>query len=69
MARAPEMTGSDASASRKWESDGGSIAGSPDIALPDGVIAITVTQYRVGPYIYTSLEDALAQHRRQLRTE
>ena len=37
----------------------------PEGVLPDGVIAETVTQYRVGPYRYTSLADALAQYRRQ----
>lgn len=38
-------------------------------ALPEGVTAETVTRYRVGPYRYTSLADALAQHRRQAASE
>lgn len=33
--------------------------------LPEGVTAELVTRYRVGPYRYTSLADALAQHKRQ----
>lgn len=33
--------------------------------LPDGVIAVNAVQYKVGPYTYSNLDDALAEHRRQ----
>jgi len=32
---------------------------------PEGVTAVTVTHYRVGPYTYTSSEHEMAQYRRQ----
>jgi hypothetical protein len=48
-----------------WESEGGALAPRDNPALPDGVTAIMVTHYRVGPYTYTNLEDAMAQYRRQ----
>lgn len=35
------------------------------IDLPDGVIAVNTVQYKVGPYTYSNLDDALAEHRRQ----
>lgn len=33
--------------------------------LPDGVTAVNTVQYKVGPYTYSNLDDALAEHRRQ----
>jgi len=48
-----------------WESEGGALTPQSSHLLPDGVTAITVTQYRVGPYIYTNIEDAMAEYRRQ----
>lgn len=35
------------------------------IDLPEGVIAVNTVQYKVGPYTYSNLDDALAEHRRQ----
>ena len=35
--------------------------------LPEGIIAVTSTRYKVGPYSYSRLEDALAEHGRQSR--
>ncbi|MCK0099648.1 hypothetical protein MWU38_09660 [Qipengyuania sp. S6317L1] len=52
-------------ATRQWESERGSMKPAAPSALPDGVTASTITQYRVGSYTYTSLDDALAEHRRQ----
>lgn len=52
-------------ATNEWENEGGSVKPIPSPALPEGITAVTVTQYRVGPYRYSSLEDALAEHRRQ----
>ncbi|MHA6318384.1 hypothetical protein ACXYN8_12085 [Altererythrobacter sp. CAU 1778] len=46
-----------------WESEGGSVI--PATPLPDGIIAETATQYRVGPYVYSRLDDAMAEYRRQ----
>lgn len=36
--------------------------------LPDGITAITVTSYKVGPYNYGRLADAMAEHHRQQTT-
>ncbi|GGC31396.1 hypothetical protein GCM10011371_18530 [Novosphingobium marinum] len=52
-------------ATRQWESEGGSLS-SREEKLPEGIQAVTVTHYRVGKYSYTNLEDAMAEHRRQL---
>jgi hypothetical protein len=52
-------------ATNEWENEGGSVKPIPSPALPEGITAVTVTQYRVGPYRYSSLEDALAEHRRR----
>ena len=49
---------------RKRESEGGSLSSS-EASLPEGIQAVNVTHYRVGNYSYTSLEDAMAEHRRQ----
>ena len=35
------------------------------IDLPEGVIAVNTVQYKVGPYTYSNLDDALAERRRQ----
>ncbi|WP_268888711.1 hypothetical protein [Erythrobacter rubeus] len=35
------------------------------VSLPEGISAVSVTHYRVGSYTYTSLDDALAEHKRQ----
>ena len=48
-----------------WESEGGSFQVNPPVSLPDGITAVTSVQYRVGPYSYSRLDDALAEHRRQ----
>ena len=48
-----------------WESEGGALASPDNPVLPDGVTAVTVTHYQVGPYTYTNLDDAMAEYRRQ----
>lgn len=48
-----------------WESEGGALEPNPALTLPEEVIAVTSVHYRVGPYSYARLEDALAEHRRQ----
>lgn len=48
-----------------WENEGGALASPDKPMLPDGVIAIPMTHYRVGQYTYTNLDDAMAQYRRQ----
>ncbi|MBB3989099.1 hypothetical protein [Croceicoccus naphthovorans] len=53
------------SATREWESEGGSLQAPPPTPLPDGVTAVTSVHYHVGPYTYSRLEDALAEHDRQ----
>ena len=50
---------------RQWESEGGSLS-SREAPLPEGILAVSVTHYRVGRYSYTNLDDAVAEHRRQL---
>lgn len=48
-----------------WESEGGALSSHNPAILPDGVTAIPVTNYRVGPYTYSNLVDAMAEHHRQ----
>lgn len=48
-----------------WESEGGALEPKPAPTLPEGIIAVTSVHYRVGPYSYARLEDALAERRRQ----
>lgn len=54
----------DAPATHQWESEGGSLT-SRQAPLPEGILAVSVTHYRVGKYSYTNLDDAMAEHRRQ----
>lgn len=49
-----------------WESEGGSLKAAPPAELPEGVVAVTSVHYRVGPYSYSRLDDALAEHDRRL---
>jgi hypothetical protein len=51
-------------ATDEWENEGGTTH-TPIPQLPEGIVVVTATHYMVGPYRYTSLEDALAEHRRQ----
>jgi hypothetical protein len=37
--------------------------------LPDGITAVMATSYKVGPYSYSRLEDAMAELHRQIRAE
>lgn len=48
-----------------WESEGGALKPKPATDLPEGIIAVTSNEYRVGQYRYTNLDDALAEQRRQ----
>lgn len=52
-------------ATGEWENGGGALALDNRTLLPDDVIAVQVTHYRVGQYRYTDLGDAMAQHHRQ----
>lgn len=52
----------------EWESEGGSLEPQSPPSLPEGIIAVTSVHYRVGPYSYSRLEDALAEHGRQSAT-
>jgi hypothetical protein len=54
-----------AQATNRSENEGGAVEPIPSPVLPEGITAVTFTQYRVGPYRYSSLDDALAEHRRQ----
>lgn len=51
-------------ATRKSGSEVGSLR-SREASLPEGIQVVNVTHYRVGKYSYTSLDDAMAEHRRQ----
>ena len=51
----------------EWVNEGGSLKSNTATQLPEGVIAVTSTRYKVGPYSYSRLEDALAEHGRQSR--
>ncbi|WFL78289.1 hypothetical protein P7228_04280 [Altererythrobacter arenosus] len=48
-----------------WESEGGALKPKPATDLPEGIIAVTSNEYRVGQYRYTNLDDAMAEQRRQ----
>jgi hypothetical protein len=63
----PDAPPVEATGAGRWEGDGGSLSPHGSDALPDGVTATSMTHYRVGPYSYTNLDDALAEHRRQTR--
>ncbi|MGI9374598.1 MAG: hypothetical protein ACR2PC_00675 [Tsuneonella suprasediminis] len=47
-----------------WESEGGSLD-PPQVPLPNGVTTDIIRQFYVGPYVYTDLALALAEHHRQ----
>lgn len=49
----------------EWESEGGSLKADPAAQLPEGIVAVPSVQYRVGPYSYARLEDAMAELDRQ----
>ena len=65
MSIAPIMPNPDQPGTGAWESEGGSLKPDTPAALPEGIIAVTSVNYRVGPYTYSRLEDAVAEHRRQ----
>ena len=65
MSQAHEVPSSKAQTTNEWENESDSVTPIPSLELPEGVTAVTITQYRVGPYRYSSLDDALAEHRRQ----
>ncbi len=66
MSFVPTAANPDQSGTGEWESEGGSLKQDPAGPLPEGIIAVTSTHYRVGPYSYSRLEDALAEHRRAI---
>ena len=51
---------------RDWENEGGALK-QPEVptGLPKGITAVPSVHYRLGPYSYLKLEDALAEHDRQ----
>jgi hypothetical protein len=51
-----------------WESEGGSIAPTPDI-LPSGITMMLRPEYRVGPYAYGDLALAKAELSRRKRED
>ena len=65
MVGSPTAAMADQSGTARWESEGGSLKRDRPGTLPAGVTAVTSVHYRVGPYSYSRLEDALAEHRRQ----
>ena len=48
-----------------WENEGGSLDHPHQPILPAGVTRIVTVQYRVGRYLYSNLESALAELSRQ----
>lgn len=65
MTSAPTRPAAAWSEAGAWESEGGALEPVADQLLPDGITAEVSMRYRVGSYIYTRREDALAEHRRQ----
>ncbi|VVS99123.1 hypothetical protein [Erythrobacter sp. EC-HK427] len=51
----------------QWESEGGALKPGMPIPVPEAILAVTTVQYRVGPYSYSRLEDAMAQLERLSR--
>ena len=51
-----------------WENEGGALK-QADVptGLPEGITAVPSVHYRLGPDNYLKLEDALAEHDRQLK--
>ena len=48
-----------------WESEGGALKPKPATDLPERIIAVTSTEYRVGQYRSPKLDDALEEQRRR----
>lgn len=69
MGRASKMRIGETAATRVWENEGGSIRRDPALSLPDGITAVTVMHYRVGPYVYSRLDDARGEARRRSRAD
>lgn len=65
MSLIPEVGAPDQPGTCAWESEGGSLKPNAATRLPEGIIAVTSTHYEVGPYSYSKLKDALAEHSRQ----
>lgn len=53
----------------EWEDEGGALAAAERVRIPPEIEAVTVTRYRVGPYTYSTLADAMAQYRRVLSAD
>lgn len=51
----------------EWENEGGAIK-SPAASVPPGVTLAYLPQYYVGPYVYSDLALAVAEHGRQARS-
>lgn len=72
---ASEPKAASARAVDSWEDEGGALhtnaSGKPaaPVKVPSGVVAKTITEYRVGPYVYQDLDLAVAEHLRQLSAE
>lgn len=52
----------------EWENEGGAITASA-MTLPHGVTMTLAPQYHVGPYVYSDLALAVAEHDRQAGAE
>ncbi|QUL39131.1 hypothetical protein [Erythrobacter sp. JK5] len=65
MSSASRTAGSGKRDTGEWESEGGSLGPDAPARLPDGITAEASMVYRVGPYSYSRLDDAMAEHARQ----
>lgn len=65
MSRDRELPSDTAEVTRQFENEDGSANSVTPPVLPQGITAMTITQYRVGQYTYTSLDHALAEYQRQ----
>ena len=61
----PTRASSSQLATGEWENEGGTVHPHTPTTLPDGIVAVTSVNYLVGPYRYSRLEDALAEHGRR----
>lgn len=55
---------SQAESRAEWENEGGATARRRAVELPSEIEVETITYYRIGPFKYTKLKDAMAQVRR-----
>ena len=65
MTPMPQASDSQTTDTGGWENEGGSLDHPLQPDLPAGVTRVVTVQYRVGNYLYSNLDSALAELSRQ----